>query len=62
MVENKDKKKLLFRVTLMHLKKCYLMKTFSPGKQGVPNFVLSKEEHKYIVFTQLGQVFRRRKK
>ena len=62
MVENQDKKKLLLRVTLRHLKKCYLMKTFFPGKQRVPNYVLSKEEHKYIVFTQLGQVFRRRKK
>ena len=62
MVENKDKKNLLLRVTLMHLKKRYLMKTFFPGKQRVPNYVLSQEEHKYIVFTQLGQVFRRRKK
>lgn len=62
MLEKKDRKKLLLRATLMHGKKRCLMRTFFPGKQRVPNYVLSKEGQKCIVFTQLGQVFRRRKK
>lgn len=62
MLEKKDRKKLLLRAILMHLKKCCLIKTFFPGEQRVPNYVLSKEEQKCIVFTQLGQVFRRRRK